>query len=496
MTQAAEGLQSSIRAQTGTANSRAEDWHSLFDLEGIASGSFNERQLAWLNQRLGTAHRTLADARHAFALSQGKTQWGELNEILPVDTRVSLNFASESFAVHDGSMLVGYAIDTIPGSSFSRNSAASGFVVQGPNVILREFANNEQRLVVEPLTAAKLGFLSEQASTRISKYPIAPFNSWSLNFAGTLTQTKQVMFPGFPEAAVITSAGQLWHRANSGAGGIVESGLPIRGSFIYAAGTSAKVYIIIAGSSSSAVAGTIGSVAVDHQGGGLITGLEEVAVGSGVNSLTFTWTPNFTGTINLGVGAFSSVSGETVVLVGGWLETASIATTPVLQDLAATNVTRARDVWSIAGLGGSFPAGVALHALVDFLAPPSDGLNKYAFCLSDGTHLQRVEVRRLNTGAMAFVVVDQGAERCRITWNAESGSRQRVAVSAQNNSFAAYVNGVQVGTSLTGTTPSQALSELAVGCYVDGTGQLDQAIRVLQLGVGAKDQAWGQAVTS
>lgn len=81
MTSSQDALQASIRSHTGTAYSLNEDWTALFNQDGIAAGSFEERQLAWINARLGTAHTTLVEARHAFAVGQGKDVWSELDAI-------------------------------------------------------------------------------------------------------------------------------------------------------------------------------------------------------------------------------------------------------------------------------------------------------------------------------------------------------------------------------------------------------------------------------
>jgi hypothetical protein len=70
--------QNSVRAVTGTAYFYEDDWHALFDLDGIAEGFFNDRMLAWINFRLSSSYQFLSDAMQAFAIDQSATSWSEL----------------------------------------------------------------------------------------------------------------------------------------------------------------------------------------------------------------------------------------------------------------------------------------------------------------------------------------------------------------------------------------------------------------------------------
>lgn len=83
MNSSQDALHAAIRTLTGTDYSLNEDWTALFDQEGIAAGSFEERQLAWINARMGSGFATLAEARNAYAANFGKTMWSELENIAP-----------------------------------------------------------------------------------------------------------------------------------------------------------------------------------------------------------------------------------------------------------------------------------------------------------------------------------------------------------------------------------------------------------------------------
>lgn len=87
--------QASVRAVTGTAFTYEGDWHALFDLDGVAAGSFNGRLLAWINQNLGTSYSEINGAMNAFAIDQGYSDWNSMGTFtvspIPLRTVVSQN---------------------------------------------------------------------------------------------------------------------------------------------------------------------------------------------------------------------------------------------------------------------------------------------------------------------------------------------------------------------------------------------------------------------
>ncbi len=59
--------QASVRAVTGTVLSYEGDFHALFDDAAIPTGTFNERFLAWINQKLSSSYTELNGAMQALA---------------------------------------------------------------------------------------------------------------------------------------------------------------------------------------------------------------------------------------------------------------------------------------------------------------------------------------------------------------------------------------------------------------------------------------------
>lgn len=70
--------QASVRAVTGTVLTFEGDWHALFDNDGIAAGTFNERFLLWLEGKTGVSGLTLDGQKAAFAVSEGVINWDSL----------------------------------------------------------------------------------------------------------------------------------------------------------------------------------------------------------------------------------------------------------------------------------------------------------------------------------------------------------------------------------------------------------------------------------
>jgi hypothetical protein len=79
-----QGLrQASARDQSAFAvdTNYNEDLLRLFDAEGIPEGTFNERQLRWINARLAATYTNINEAMQAFAESKGAANWSSLGTL-------------------------------------------------------------------------------------------------------------------------------------------------------------------------------------------------------------------------------------------------------------------------------------------------------------------------------------------------------------------------------------------------------------------------------
>lgn len=74
-----QGLrQASVRAVSGTTLNYEGDWHAMWDLQGIASGTFNERMLLYINEKLGVTYTNLPNAMQALAVDQGAANFSSM----------------------------------------------------------------------------------------------------------------------------------------------------------------------------------------------------------------------------------------------------------------------------------------------------------------------------------------------------------------------------------------------------------------------------------
>jgi hypothetical protein len=76
-------LQDSIRGVTSTTHVFNGDWLALFALSNITTGTWDERCLAWINVEMSASYTNLADAQHAYALSQGFDRWSDMSGLAP-----------------------------------------------------------------------------------------------------------------------------------------------------------------------------------------------------------------------------------------------------------------------------------------------------------------------------------------------------------------------------------------------------------------------------
>jgi hypothetical protein len=76
-----ESLQTSIRLITGTSGTIDEDWMELFDDYSIASGSFNERMMLWLQSALNSSETNINALKQLYADSLGVYNWNSVYTI-------------------------------------------------------------------------------------------------------------------------------------------------------------------------------------------------------------------------------------------------------------------------------------------------------------------------------------------------------------------------------------------------------------------------------
>jgi hypothetical protein len=78
-----EARQTSIRAVTSTTGTYNEDWLALFTARSIGAGSYNERLLAYINNKLSTSYTDINVALQALAVNQGDDNFSSIGTFTP-----------------------------------------------------------------------------------------------------------------------------------------------------------------------------------------------------------------------------------------------------------------------------------------------------------------------------------------------------------------------------------------------------------------------------
>ena len=134
--------QNAVRIATGTAYTYNDDWMALFTADGITSGMFTERMLAWINARLGSSYATLPDAQRAFAELQGVPSWNEMGDFA-IGAVITLSASSINDDASVGALVGTLAVVNGSGTyTFSITADAdSKFVLDGVDNTRLELEN-------------------------------------------------------------------------------------------------------------------------------------------------------------------------------------------------------------------------------------------------------------------------------------------------------------------------------------------------------------------
>lgn len=72
-----------MRGVTGTTHNYEGDWMALFTAAGTGGVTFNERMLAWINNKLSASYDNVNSAMQAYAASKGVADWDSLGTFIP-----------------------------------------------------------------------------------------------------------------------------------------------------------------------------------------------------------------------------------------------------------------------------------------------------------------------------------------------------------------------------------------------------------------------------
>lgn len=235
-------------------------------------------------------------------------------------------------------LFVGWAARNI---SFSRVQTTQNVSYYAENGLLCAVSGNVPRFEYRTTTRAGRGLLIEPQATNLALYSTQPYTYWSYSNYDKIFYGQT--FGVFTNAVIVTSAGATWHRITTAY--TATEGVLLYWQAFVIAGTSGKILIEHrVGSSSTLLTGTIGNtLTATNTSAGTVTYLGIEDVGNGIKRIYGTFLPNYSSAYTLGVGPYSATAGETIVVLGGQVET-SRSTSLILTGSSAT--TRAADVLS------------------------------------------------------------------------------------------------------------------------------------------------------
>jgi hypothetical protein len=266
------------------------------------------------------------------------------------------------------SLVLDFSRGTFPiGPTFTRSSIATYFDQTGT---MQTASANTPRIDYDPVTGDCKGLLIEESRTNMLIYSNT-LTTWTS--AGAVAGVSAITLPGTSlgyNRFSVSSAGQVWHRIeNPNTSLSVTSGTTYAGFVIYeTTGTSGRIRIVLrdgtSGSSNETlISGLVGSPVNSQTQSGTVTILSNVALSPTVRKVSFSYTPNFTGRLLLGLGADNATSGTTAVFLAAQLEQGAFPTSFI----PTTNVTatRAADVCSMSNISSWYNQSEGT-ALVEF----------------------------------------------------------------------------------------------------------------------------------
>ncbi len=241
------------------------------------------------------------------------------------------------------------------GVGLARVSTATRIDASGNIVVM---ANDTARFDHDPISHAPSGVLGEPAATNLVTAAVATTASWTaLNcVVNQLSLNVLGVFPGVDVAGM----GAVWHRMQVPTGGW-NSGAPQRIAVWYKAGSSGKAFVNLRNQTAgveSSLAGMAGAIGSNGNVAGPFSNIVNQDLGGGHYLVKATFTPNAAATNGwLGIGPYSTVSGESIIVLGAQFEAGTETTSLILS--SGSSASRAADVITLTNWTGTYDITIA-----------------------------------------------------------------------------------------------------------------------------------------
>lgn len=259
-----QGLrQASARDLSGfaTETNYNEDLLRLFDAQSIPAGTFNERQLRWINAVMVASYTNLDEAMQAYATSQGAYNWSALGALEnTVNFTRAMPFGSTYTRAGSATALTtAGVIQTFAANAPQRTDRGLALEPAATNLLLRsqEFGttwSNSNTTVTSNSIAAPDGTIT--ADTLVATTANAQHRLDQTPVSGAGTQTLSVFAKSAPYDFVTLRIGTTGSLTafNTGTGAIVGGEGNVTPSILSAASAFYRCAVAITGNAANAIA--------------------------------------------------------------------------------------------------------------------------------------------------------------------------------------------------------------------------------------------------
>ena len=359
-----------------------------------------------------------------------------------------------------------------PRITFSRSSVGTHMDENG---LIVSAATDEPRFdyKYESGVVKSLGLLVEEQRTNILEQSVVTTSNWTGGTSNTTYSNLSLNALGiFPGVEVTSTTGEAWHRRTTGYNVPFVSGTEYAITFYYREGTSGYARLQFRyNSQESYVQGPAdGSSWSIQQTIGSITNVTTTLMdGQSTYKTTYSFTPNFTGDADMGIGIGIASAGTTVIALGGQVEEGEFPTSYI----PTSGSTKTRNPDNVTMTGTNFSDWYnqdegTVYVSQKLRAVQDTSRNNLVYLINGGGGSDYFYNPK-SGDTNIFVFGDGGTNYSRFQDGTNStDTKTAFAYDVSGDDFKAYYNGIEATNETTTNTPSATShTQLELGANVN-----------------------------
>tara|TARA_Y100000004_G_scaffold116149_1_gene130507 strand:- start:2907 stop:4142 length:1236 start_codon:yes stop_codon:yes gene_type:complete len=359
-----------------------------------------------------------------------------------------------------------------PRITFSRSSVGTHMDENG---LIVSAATDEPRFdyKYESGVVKSLGLLVEEQRTNILEQSVVTTSNWTGGTSNTTYSNLSLNALGiFPGVEVTSTTGEAWHRRTTGYNVPFVSGTEYAITFYYREGTSGYARLQFRyNSQESYVQGPAdGSSWSIQQTIGSITNVTTTLMdGQSTYKTTYSFTPNFTGDADMGIGIGIASAGTTVIALGGQVEEGEFPTSYI----PTSGSTKTRNPDNVTMTGTNFSDWYnqdegTVYVSQKLRAVQDTSRNNLVYLINGGGGSDYFYNPK-SGDTNIFVFGDGGTNYSRFQDGTNStDTKTAFAYDVSSDDFKAYYNGIEATNETTTNTPSATShTQLELGANVN-----------------------------